>query len=92
MQALFEVRKGLCNLVNHGVHVTAIFTGGQAQLQVFKRTQRCAATDVDPKTAQRRGDLPGDLSAALGHSDLGVYATVKNGGRIALGDQFSPGS
>lgn len=65
---------------------------GGAKLDVFKRTQRCAATDVDPVTAMRGGDLPRHIEATHGHRDFGVYASVKTGGRIALGDQLSLGS
>jgi len=62
---------------------------GAATLQVFKRTQRCAATNVDPVTAIRAGDLPGHLARTLGHSDFGIYATVTYGGHIAPGDELS---
>ena len=67
-------------------------TLGGATLEAFKRTERCAATNVDPATAHRSGDLPRHLDATLGHRDLGVYATVKTGGTITPGDQLSLGS
>ena len=61
---------------------------GGATLGVFKRTQRCAATDVEPATAKRNGDLPGHLALTLGHRDFGVYATVTGGGRIKPGNRL----
>jgi len=62
---------------------------GGARLNVFKRTERCAATNVDPTSARRRGDLPGHLHATRGHRDFGVYATVTRPGRIAPGDEIT---
>lgn len=59
---------------------------GGAELHVYKRTERCPATNVDPATGVRAGNLPGHLSRTQGHSDLGVYATVTKGGRIGIGD------
>lgn len=59
---------------------------GNAQGHVFKRTVRCAATNVEPATGIRDGDLPGAIFAAQGHRDFGVYATVTRGGVIRAGD------
>jgi uncharacterized protein YcbX len=59
---------------------------GDARLHVFSRTQRCAATDVDPDTGKRDTAIPAVLQRTWGHSDFGVYAEVTRGGTIAVGD------
>lgn len=59
---------------------------GAATLEVFSRTERCAATNVDPVTAARDLKLPSFLSRSFGHTDFGVYARVIEGGEISLGD------
>ncbi|MDP3418068.1 MOSC domain-containing protein [Falsiroseomonas sp.] len=63
---------------------------GGARLRVFKRTQRCAATEVNPATAERDAKPPKWLREAFGHADLGIYAEVIAGGRVALGDALAP--
>ena len=60
---------------------------GGATLRVFKRTVRCAATNVDPQTGVRADDLPGAIFDARGHRDFGVYANVVCGGLIRIGDR-----
>lgn len=55
------------------------------RLAIFKRTERCAATNVDPATATRDLKLPSYLSRTLEHTDFGVYARVEQGGKIAEG-------
>ncbi len=59
---------------------------GDAKLAVFKRTQRCDATNVDPVTAARDMALPALLLRTWGHSDFGIYATVTTAGSIAIGN------
>jgi uncharacterized protein YcbX len=59
---------------------------GSARLKVIDRIGRCAATNVDPATAERDMNLPQALQRAFGHTDMGVYAKVIEGGRIATGD------
>jgi uncharacterized protein YcbX len=63
---------------------------GGARLRVFKRIQRCAATEVNPETAQRDAQVPLALRKAYGHADMGVYAEVLEGGRVAVGDTIVP--
>ncbi|WP_238184539.1 MOSC domain-containing protein [Methylobacterium trifolii] len=58
------------------------------RLKVTQRTQRCAATNVDPDTGLRDLDIPWTLDARLGHRDCGVYAEVIAGGGLAVGDLF----
>ena len=60
---------------------------GGARLRVQKRIGRCAATNVDPRTAERDLNLPRSLQQAFGHSDMGVYAEVIGAGLIAVGDR-----
>lgn len=55
---------------------------GDARLEVFGRTERCAATNVDPATGHRDLDIPAVLLRTWGHSEFGVYARVTAGGRI----------
>jgi uncharacterized protein YcbX len=62
---------------------------GPVRLQVFTRTQRCAATNVDPGTAARDMAIPAVLTRTWGHQDFGVYATVVTGGSVSLGASVS---
>jgi uncharacterized protein YcbX len=59
---------------------------GQARLRVVKRIVRCPATEVNPTTGERDAKPPRWLREHFGHTHLGVYAEVVEGGRIALGD------
>ncbi|HCP01879.1 MAG: MOSC domain-containing protein [Alphaproteobacteria bacterium] len=62
---------------------------GDAVLEVVKRTQRCAAINVNPDTATRDINLPRALQKRWGHMDLGVYARVISPGEIWPGDTLS---
>jgi uncharacterized protein YcbX len=57
-----------------------------ATLTGMARTERCAATGVNPNTGQRDANIPKALNRAFGHMDLGIYATVSVGHRISVGD------
>ena len=48
--------------------------------------QRCAATEVNPETAERDMDVPQSLYRLTGDDDCGIYAEVVSGGKIAEGD------
>jgi uncharacterized protein YcbX len=61
------------------------FRIGEARLRILKRTQRCAATEVNPATAQRDLRVPQLLMEHYGHADMGVYAEVLEPGTIAPG-------
>lgn len=63
---------------------------GQAKLRVIRRIPRCAATEVNPDTAMRDAKPQRWLSEKFGHMDLGVYAEVIEGGRVAVGDALEP--
>jgi len=65
--------------------------GGAVRLRVIKRTVRCAATEVNPETAERDLDVRAALDAAYGHMDMGVYAEVATGGEIAVADRVDVG-
>jgi uncharacterized protein YcbX len=62
---------------------------GDVAFEVVKRTERCAATTVDPTTAVRDLQIPRHLMQTLGHTDLGVYLRVANAGRLAVGDTLA---
>lgn len=55
-------------------------------LRILKRTERCAATNVDPATGLRDLTIPHTLSRHLGHTDCGIYAEVVAGGVLRAGD------
>jgi uncharacterized protein len=63
-------------------------TIGGARLLAFHRTQRCAATTVDPVTGARDMAIPAVLLRTWGHSDFGIYAKVTAGGQISRGDRL----
>jgi hypothetical protein len=64
---------------------------GDALLMIQKPVGRCAAINVDPETAQRSDqDYVRFMKAEFGHSDLGVFAKVINGGKIKIGDVLRP--
>jgi uncharacterized protein len=71
------------DLVGQAVRIGA--GDGGATLSVFKRTVRCAATNVDPVTGARDADLPDALERLAAHRDFGVYAMVTRGGVIRVG-------
>ena len=63
---------------------------GDATLEIFKRTERCAATNVNPETGIRDMKIPTFLSRMLGHTDFGVYARVVSGGKVQPGSAVAP--
>lgn len=65
----------------------AVAIGG-AVLHIKERITRCSATTIDPRTGEAAGDTLGALKTNFGHQDFGVYATVLQGGRVALGDEW----
>lgn len=60
-------------------------TIGDVPFRVIDRTVRCAATEVDPATAERDLAIPKILMQRLGHADCGVYAEALEPGRIERG-------
>jgi uncharacterized protein YcbX len=63
---------------------------GEATLRIPARIPRCAATGVNPETGERDVNVVKGLRAAYGHYDMGVYAEVVRGGRVAVGDVLTP--
>jgi uncharacterized protein len=59
---------------------------GAAKLNVFARTQRCDAINVEPATGRRDMGLPAVLSRTYAHTDMGVYAKVSTAGQVKIGD------
>ena len=59
---------------------------GGARLRVARPIERCAATNVNPATAERDLNLPRALMRGFGHVHMGVYAAVTEGGEVAVGD------
>jgi uncharacterized protein YcbX len=59
---------------------------GETVLEAVGSIDRCAATDVDPATAERNLAVPQSLMQAYGHGDCGIYLNVEKGGRIEIGN------
>ena len=53
------------------------------------RTERCAATNVDPTTAARDMQIPRTLMGLYGHADFGIYLLAETGGTLSVGDRLS---
>ena len=58
---------------------------GDVRLRILSRTKRCAATEVNPDTAERDLKVPYLLRKELGHMDMGVYVEVIAGGHLEVG-------
>jgi uncharacterized protein YcbX len=63
------------------------FRIGGATFRISERITRCKATTVNPDTGVSDADTLAALEAGWGHQDLGVYAEVIAGGRVAVGDR-----
>jgi uncharacterized protein YcbX len=59
---------------------------GWARAEVFKPIVRCAATHVDPATAERDLDVCKALFDNYGHMFCGSYIRVTSAGGVGLGD------
>ena len=59
---------------------------GTAQLRVLAPITRCAATQVNPPTAERDLNVTKALQQGFDHIHMGVYAEVIQGGEVNLGD------
>lgn len=70
-------------------HVGRDIQIGTVRLKVLLRTRRCAATEVNPETADRDLPIPSLLRKTYAHFDMGVYAEVVEGGTIELGDEVT---
>ncbi|MEX1082711.1 MAG: MOSC domain-containing protein, partial [Xanthobacteraceae bacterium] len=63
---------------------------GGVEFAVVDRIDRCAATNVDPKTGVRDLTIPRSLLEAYGHADCGVYLEVVSTGELSVGDAIEP--
>jgi len=61
-------------------------TLGAVRARVFKSIVRCAATHVNPTTAERDLEVVRALHENFGHMNLGIYVHVIDGGRVQTGD------
>ena len=62
---------------------------GDVRLDAIDPVRRCAAIDVDPRTAERGPHYLPVMKKALGHTDLGIFAKVTQGGTVNQGDKIS---
>ncbi|EJL21207.1 putative Fe-S protein [Caulobacter sp. AP07] len=62
---------------------------GQARAEVLKPIVRCAATHVDPVTAERDIEVVKALFDHYGHMFCGIYLNVEEGGAVREGDGVS---
>ncbi len=69
--------------------VDRTLTIGDVQMTVTQRTERCAATNVDPDTGRRDLNIPKSLNQTFGHIDCGIQARVTVSGRIAVGQTLT---
>ncbi len=59
-----------------------------AQLRVIAPITRCAATEVNPSSAERDIPMVAELMRHFGHNLMGIYAEVVRPGAIAVGDSL----
>ncbi len=62
---------------------------GGARLRTVAAITRCAATEVNPQTAERDLAVVATLERRFGHNLMGVYAEVERAGDIAVGDPLT---
>ena len=61
---------------------------GSAVFSIQEPIRRCMATAANPRTGHRDTDTLGLLRDGWDHQHFGVYAVVKQGGRVGLGDTY----
>ena len=61
---------------------------GDVKINIFRKTKRCAATNVNPENGLRDLNIPNQLYKNYGHDDLGVYGKVLNQGEIKINDKI----
>jgi uncharacterized protein YcbX len=66
-------------------------TIGDVVLEGVQRIVRCAATNVNPDTAERDMNIPRALSHLYDHGDCGTYFRVVEGGEMRMGDTLRVG-
>jgi uncharacterized protein YcbX len=68
--------------------IGAEIAAGSARLRVISPITRCAATEVNPDTAERDLDVVRTLMRNFAHNVMGIYAEVAAGGELAVGDRL----
>ena len=66
------------------------FRVGGAVIRVVEPVERCAATEVNPDTAERDMQVLRALSHGFRHTECGVYAEVIQAGEVRAGDRIEP--
>ncbi|MGE4480159.1 MOSC domain-containing protein [Acidocella sp.] len=59
---------------------------GEVEMVVQERIDRCAATMVNPDTAERDANPVKELRSHFGHIELGIFAEITKGGTLRAGD------
>ncbi|HWD56849.1 MAG TPA: MOSC domain-containing protein, partial [Stellaceae bacterium] len=67
-----------------------LLTIGGARFHIVAPITRCAATEVNPATAERDIPMVAELMRHYGHNIMGIYAEVVAPGAIAVGDALQP--
>ena len=62
---------------------------GDTVLHVVEPVGRCAAIDVDPETGARGPHLLPSMQTSFGHTDLGIFAEIIEGGTVRPGDRLT---
>jgi len=62
---------------------------GDARLRIIAPITRCAATEVNPATAERDIKMVAELMRHYGHNLMGIYGEVIGAGDIAIGDRLA---
>lgn len=65
---------------------------GTVQLRVLAPITRCAATQVNPTSAERDLNVPKALQQAFNHIHMGIYTEVIDRGELGTGDRVGPPS
>ncbi len=63
---------------------------GQARLAVVERIGRCGAINVNPENGARDENLVKALQRGFGHTDMGIFVTITQGGDAQAGDPIGP--
>jgi uncharacterized protein YcbX len=63
---------------------------GGVTFEAVARIDRCAATNVNPVTAERDLTVPLSLLEAYDHADCGIYLKAVGDGEIAVGQAVTP--
>jgi len=98
MEATLDPLRFRANLYLNGVPawaemdwIESLIAIGEARLRVLASITRCAATEVNPAIGVRDHDTLGGLKRAFGHTILGIYGEVVEGGNIDEGDTLAVG-